>query len=487
MSANSAQISSLQNLREYERLLTEQLRRKQAAQSLLAFTEYTTLAWSAGKIHREICAQLDRVVRGEIDRLMLLCPPQHGKSQITSRRFPAYLLGRDPRLDIISASATAELAEGFGRDVRNVIGSQEYRNVFPETLLAEDSQAKGRWNTKEGGSYYAVGVGGQLFGRGGAAIIDDPFGSWADAQSELQREKVWDWYQGTLYNRIRPGQPIIVIQHRMHEDDLAGRLIEKQKTGGDRWEIVNLPALIDDPPWIERYDSVALARIKANTDPRQWSALYLQNPTPDEGTFFKRDWFELFDPKTAQGHKYSTGDFAVTDGAGDWTEIGTHAYSGDTLYLGVDGWSGQTTADVWIERLIDQVLRHKPLCFFGESGPIRRSVEPFLVRRMRERNGWCRMEWLTRGADKPTMARSLQAMAAMGKVKIADTDFGHRLLTQLLQFPAGKLDDCVDMATLMGMAIADAHPAIVKSGAVTAPVKRDGYDKVKEEDSWRVA
>lgn len=250
-------------------LLQEKRNRLQAQQTLLPFTERTTLNWKPGKIHREICAQLDRVIAGEIDRLMLLCPPQHGKSQITSRRFPAYVLGRNPHEDVISASATADLAEGFGRDVRNCIASPEYASLFPDTQLAEDSQAKGKWNTKQGGGYYAIGVGGQLFGRGGMAIIDDPFGSWADAQSELQREKVWDWYRGTLYNRIRPGKPIIVIQHRMHEDDLAGRLIEHQKAGGDQWEIVNLPALVDDPPWAERYDSRALQRIRANTDPRQ--------------------------------------------------------------------------------------------------------------------------------------------------------------------------------------------------------------------------
>jgi hypothetical protein len=463
----------------------ELLRRDEATQSLLSFTRYTTPNWAEGKIHREICVQAERVERGEIDRLMLLCPPQHGKSQIVSRRLPAYMLGRNPTRDIISASATADLAEGFGRDVRNCISSPECKNVFPEMKLAEDSQAKGRWNTKQGGGYYAVGVGGHLFGRGGLAIIDDPFGSWEDAQSELQREKVWSWYQGTLYNRIRPGQPIIVIQHRMHEADLAGRLIEKQKQGGDKWEIVNLPALVEDPPWIERYDRAALERIRANTDPRQWSALYLQNPTPDEGTFFRREWFPRFDPKTVTGHKYSTGDFAVTDGGGDFTELGTHAF-GETLDLCVDGWYGQTSADEWIERLCDQVGRHRPIAFFGESGPIRRSVEPFLTRRMRERNAYCRLEWLVRGHDKPTMARSLQAMAANGRVRIADTEYGERVLTQLLQFPAGRLDDAVDMVALMGMAIDQAHPALLKPAIVSA-VKRDGYEQARDEDSWRVA
>lgn len=419
--------------------------------------------------------------------MMLLCPPQHGKSLSSSERAPALKLGVDPHTDVISASATAHLAEKFGRSVRNCVASREYQALFPETLLAEDSQAKGEWRTQQGGGYYAVGIGGALMGRGAElAVIDDPFATWEDAQSELTREKVWDWYTGTLYNRVRPGGAIILIQHRMHEDDLAGRLIERQKAGGDKWEIVEFPALVDDPPWIERYDARALERIRANTDPRQWSALYLQNPTPDEGTFFKREWFDLVDPKTARGHKYTTADYAVTDGDGDYTEIGTHTYNGDTLTLAVDGWRGQTTADAWIEKQLDQIATHKPLCFFGESGPIRRAVEPFLTRRMRERRTFCRVEWLVRGSDKATCARSLQAMAASGKVKIADTEYGNHLLTQLLQFPAGKFDDGVDMAALMGMAIDQAHPALITKPE--APRKRDAWDEDREADSsWKVA
>lgn len=466
-------------------LLEEKKARVLARKSLQSFTEYTTPRWLAGKIHREICAQLDRVVKREIDRLMLLCPPQHGKSSVASKRLPAYVLGQVPTTDVISASATAQLAEEFGRDTRNCIASSEYQALFPETTLAEDSQAKGRWNTSHGGGYYAVGMGGALMGRGGElGIIDDPFATWEDAQSQLSRDKAWDWYTGTFYNRMRPGAAIIVIQHRMHEDDLAGRLIEQQKAGGDKWEIVELPALLDDPPWIERYDRAALERIKAISGPRKWSALYLQNPTPDEGTYFKREWFEFVNPK-AEGYRYITGDFAVTEGDGDFTELATHAYSGDTLTLAVEGWKGQTAADTWIERLIDQFGRHKPLCFFGESGPIRRSIEPFLKRRMAERMTYCRLEWLVRGHDKPTMARPLQAMAASGKVKIADTEYGHELLTQLLQFPAGMKDDGVDMAALMGMAISEAHPAVIK--VEPKPVRRDRWDDEKDESSWKVA
>lgn len=420
---------------------------------------------------------------------MLLCPPQHGKSQIISRRMPAYMLGRNPMRDIISVSATAELAEGFGREVRNCIASQECRNVFADLRLAEDSQAKGRWNTKQGGGYYAVGVGGNLYGRGGAAIIDDPFGSWDDAQSELQRDKVWDWYQGTLYNRIRPGQPIIVIQHRMHEDDLAGRLIEKQKQGGDKWEIVNLPAALDDPPWIERYDRAALERIKANTDPRQWSALYLQNPTPDEGTFFKREWFKFYKTAPRLNH-FMSSDFAVTEDGGDFTEIGTHGVDpNDDLYLAVSYWYGQRSADVWVETVCDQILRHKPLAHFGEAGVIKRAVEPFLKKRMRERKAYCRIDdcWLPSIHDKPTRARALQARASMGKVWLPDTEDGQRILTQLLQFPGGKFDDAVDMCSLVARAIDQTHPAtVLPKEQPKKPSDYDSHDS-RDEDNWKVA
>lgn len=451
----------------------ELLRRRRARSHTLDFVAYTSPRWEPGKVHRAICEQIDRVRHHEIDRLLLLVPPQHGKSQITSRRAPALFMADDATQDIIQASASSELADGFGADVRNCVRSDEFKRLFPGITLSEDSQARGRWSTNKGGKYFAVGIGGDLYGQGGMGIIDDPFGSWADAQSPLQREKVWDWYRGTFYNRIRPGKPIIVIQHRMHEDDLVGRLLAAQSSGGDRWTVVELPADVDDPPWPQRYDREALVRIRTNMDKRQWSALYLQNPTPDEGTFFKREWFEFFDPKKVpRCHYYMSGDFAVTDGDGDFTDIGTHGYTGVDLYLGIEGWSGQTTADVWIERLIDQVEMRSPFAFFGEGGPIRRAVEPFLQRRMRERRKFVRCEWLPRGADKATEARSLQALAGMGRVKIADTEYGCKLLTQLLRFPGSTRDDGVDMAVNMAKAIDQAHPAIIAAPAGPAEPPR---------------
>lgn len=432
---------------------------------------------------------------------MLLCPPQHGKSQITSRRFPAYLLGRDPTIDVISASATAELAEDFGRDVRNCVQSPEYRNLYPDTVLAEDSQARGRWNTQEGGGYYAVGIGGALFGRGGLAIVDDPFASWEDAQSETKRDNVWSWFQGTLYNRIRPGQPIIVIQHRMHEDDLAGRLIDAERKDGDKWEIVNLPADLDNPPWPERYDRAALERIKANSTPLQWSALYQQNPIPAEGTFFQRKWFKRYrkgeQPKEL--HYYASSDHApggTEDNDANCFRIWGVDSIGD-LYL-IDGFRANETMDKFAERVIGckaegklgLLPRYKPFCWFPEDDNNWKSVAGFVTKMMREERVSCRIEPISpRGSDKAVKAQPFQAMASMGRVWLPEGPEGDDVLMQYLSFPGAKHDDEVDAAGTIGRALDQAHPAIVPPAKLPKPQRSytDSDDDSISDVNWKTA
>lgn len=371
--------------------------------------------------------------------------------------------------------------------MRNIVASPEFGSLFDVSLSA-DSQAADRWHTSRGGIYVAAGIGGSLTGRGAhIALIDDPVKDQQEADSEIVRKRTWDWYTSVLRTRLMPKGAQILIQTRWNEDDLAGRILNSPEA--KRWHVITIPAISDGKAlWPEAYPLEELESIRS-LDQRKFSALYQQNPTPDDGTFFKREWFELFDPaKLAACHKYTTGDFAVTEGAGDFTDLATHGYLGDTVYLGVEGWCGQTAADIWIERLIDQFARQKPMCFFGESGPIRRSIEPFLTRRMRERKTFCRLEWVTRGHDKATMARPLQALASARKVKIADTEYGHRLLGQLLQFPAGRLDDAVDMAALMGLAIDQAHPAVISKPV--PKVQKDAYDWAHVEDdgdSWKAA
>lgn len=448
-------------------------------QSLLAFTEYTHPQYQRAAHHQLIAEKLEAVERGDIDRLMIFMPPRHGKSELASKRFPAWCLGKNPKRQIIAASYNSDLANDFGRNVRNIIAEPEFSQVFAGVTLAPDSQAANRMNTNHGGTYVAAGVGTAVTGRGAdIALIDDPFKDREEADSERRRETVWDWYRSTLYTRLMPGGAIVLIQTRWHEDDLAGRLLEQE---GEQWEVLELPALHPERGalWPEWYDEQALLRIKETIGPREWSALYQQQPQPDEGTFFQRDWFKTW-RNLPKCRFYITSDFAVTDGGGDYTVLTVWGISAEGDIYRVEQWKGQTSSDVWIERMLDLVARWKPLCCFGESGVIQKAVGPLIARRSRERGVYSRFEWLPSVSDKPTRARSFQAFAASGRVYFENGAD----LSEFLVFPAGKHDDEVDTASLIGRAIDQAHPAIVRD---QPEVKvRDRWDRESEEDvNWK--
>jgi predicted phage terminase large subunit-like protein len=430
---------------------------------------------------------------------MVFMPPGSAKSTYTSVLYPPYLLAQNPALTIIAASHTVELAERFGRRVRNLIA--EHANVLGLSLAA-DSQAAGRWDTDAGGEYFAAGVRGPITGRrADLAIIDDPVKSREEADSDIIRERVKDWWRNDLYTRLKPGGRCIVIQTRWHEDDLGGWLLDEQKRGGDKWEVISLPAIaeaddalgrkVGEPLWPEWQNGDALDRIKNAVGSRTWSALYQQRPQPDEGTFFQRDWFKRFTPdeKPKFLHLYGTSDYAVTEDGGDFTvhRVWGVDSTGDLWLLA--GWRDQTTADVWIERQIDLIRDHKPLCWFGEAGVIAKATEPMLRRRMVERKIMCRLEYLPSINDKPTRARGIQARAAMGKVHIPAGPEGDAILDEYLRFPAGKHDDDVDNGSLIGRALDMTHPAIVPVKEQSKnPSDRSQWSGVATgSDSWKVA
>jgi predicted phage terminase large subunit-like protein len=458
--------------------LTREAKRRESRQSLLAFTEYTNPLYQSADHHRRICEKLEAVERGDIDRLMIFMPPRHGKSELASKRFPAWCLGRRPARQIIAASYNSDLANDFGRNVRNIVDEAEFREVFPDVSLAPDSHAANRMNTDHGGAYVAAGVGTAVTGRGAhIALIDDPFKDREEADSERRRDIVWDWYRSTLFTRLMPGGAIVLIQTRWHEDDLAGRLLECETD----WDVLDLPAIDNDGKalWPEWYDETALERIKNTIGPREWSALYQQKPQPDEGTFFQRQWFKEWEAKPELRY-YGSSDYAVTDGGGDYTVHRVWGIDAGGAIYRVDGWRGQATSDVWIERKLDLIAKYKPLAWFGEGGVIQKAIEPMLRRRMLERKIFCRLEWLPSVADKPTRARSFQAMAASGRVYFetgAD-------LAEFLSFPAGKYDDDVDTASLIGRAIDQAHPAVIQ---IKVPERNppDLWGKRKEVNSWK--
>lgn len=450
----------------------ELLRRRQARRSLISFTEYTKADFRPAQHHRWIADALEKVERGEIKRLMLFLPPRHGKSELASRRFPAWYLGRNPDKQLITATYSTEFAEDFGRDVREVVRNEDYKNVFGTTLAA-DSTSRGRWRTEAGGVYFAVGVGGPITGRGAhLALIDDPVKNRQDAESETIRESIWHWYTSTLRTRMMPGGAIVLICTRWHEDDLAGRLLKAQDEGGEKWEIISLQALREEDGqeqalWPAWYPVEELRKIRGAIGPRDWLSLYQQTPTSDEGTFFKREWFKPYKERPEQLSIYMTGDFAVTADDGDFTEIAVWGIDRDQNIYALDWWSGQATTDVWIDELLRMVRLYEPQWFVAESGVIRRAVEPWLKKQMLETKTYTACEWLPTSGDKPSMARSFQAMASTGKVHIPLTVWGQQLIDQLMKFPAGTHDDKVDACGLIGRFIAQTFaPAVKKAQPV---------------------
>ncbi len=420
---------------------------------LLDYTKYTNPIYEAASHHTLVANALERVMRGEVKRLIICMPPRHGKSELASRRFPSFYLGHHPDKQIIAASYNSDLSNDFGREVRNIVGSPEFSSLFPVSLSA-DSKAANRWHTDKGGMYVAAGVGTAITGRGAdILLIDDPFKDRKEADSELQRKTVWDWYTSTAYTRLMPGGAVIVINTRWHDDDLTGRLLQAEQDGGDKWEILSLPAIDNagSALWPAWYPIDRLEQIRSVLPARDWNALYQQNPIPDDGDYFKTAWFGEYDQPPKNLRIYGASDYAVTDGGGDYTAHGVFGLDvAGNLYV-LDWWRGQTAADVWIDSFCDMVNQHQPLCWFGEAGPIRRAVEPFMRARMLDRGSLCRVEWLSSINDKPTRARSFQAMASMGKVLLPKrAPWLADVMNELLRFPAGKNDDSVDVCSLIG-------------------------------------
>lgn len=474
-----------------QQIARELLRRKDAAANLVAFTEYTFPRYRTAKHHKIIAEQLERVERGEIDRLMLLVPPRHGKSELASIRLPAWFLGRQPHKQFLSVSATDGLASDFGRSVRNTINSAEYRAIF-DTSLAEDSQAKGKWHTSAGGIYYSLGIGGSVLGRGGDCIlIDDPYATMAEAQSELTRKNVWDWYTGTAYNRLMPGGSIVVINHRMHEDDLCGRLLAQQAAGGDKWEVVELPAINEagEALWPDAYPIEALNRIRKNSQARFWSALYQQRPAPEDGDYFKAEWLRPYDkaPDPNTMRVYGGSDYAVTADGGDFT---VHAVVGidpeGRMYL-LDLWRRQASSDVWVEAFCDLVKQWKPIGWAEEHGQIKSGVGPFLEKRQRERQAYVmRDQFPTRG-DKAVRAQSIRGRMALDGLYVPHTAAWYAdLRSELLSFPAGKHDDQVDALGLIGQLLDKMMPGNgpEKPEAVKNPSGYRTYESETADNDW---
>jgi predicted phage terminase large subunit-like protein len=222
---------------------------------------------------------------------MIFVPPRHGKSMLTSEHFPAWFLGRNPQKSIVCATYAQDLADDFGRKVRNQMVDPLYREIFPLCGVSSDSASVSRISTEQHGNYFAVGIGGPLTGRGAnVLLIDDPHKDRADAESMVMRKRAKDWFQSVAYTRLMDGGAVVVMMTRWHEDDLAGWLLAEHADEG--WEVLRVPA--DPAPWPEKYNELELQRIRRMIGPREWSALYMQEPIPGGGGEFRREWVRYY-------------------------------------------------------------------------------------------------------------------------------------------------------------------------------------------------
>jgi predicted phage terminase large subunit-like protein len=468
-----------------EQAAAEYLRRKRLRGSLEMWCEANH--YKPAKHHRLLISKLEALLRGEIERLAVFMPPGSAKSTYASILFPSYIYANDPSALILAASHTTELAERWGRRVRNLVA--EHSEVLGIKLQA-DSQAAGRWATEAGGEYYAAGALTGIAGfRGKYGLIDDPIRSRADADSLLIRDRLWDWYLNDFRPRLIPGARQLLIQTRWHEDDLAGRCLNHQ-----HWEVLSLPAEAKSDDALGRQVGeylwndddygygAQLEALKANTPPRIWSALYQQEPTPDEGDFFKENWFKPLDIIPNQGlmRVYGASDYAVTQDGGDYT---VHAVFGvdhlNNLYL-LDIWRGQKSSDVWVEAFCDLVMKYRPLAWAEENGQIKSGVGPFLEKRMSERRVYVnRQQFPTRG-DKAVRCRSIQGRIALdGLFYPKNASWVADWLAEILHFPASKHDDQADAMGLCGQLL----DQMVKGRAgvvekIKLPADGYGHDKL---------
>jgi predicted phage terminase large subunit-like protein len=245
--------------------------------------------------HQLIANEYTKIAKQRKGRLIVNMPPRHTKSEFASIYFPAWLIGRNPKMKLIQVSHNTELATRFGSKVRNLLASPEYSQVFGDVRLREDAKAKGKWETNHGGEYFAAGVGGAITGRGAdLLIIDDPHTE-QDSHSEGSMDRAYEWYTAGPRQRLQPGGSIVLVMTRWAENDLTGRLIKSQKEPkADRWKHISFPAILEsgNPVWPEYWDLEELEKVKASLPVRNWSAQYMQNPTSEEGAILKREWWQ---------------------------------------------------------------------------------------------------------------------------------------------------------------------------------------------------
>ena len=439
--------------KRYQVMHAEKKIQNQAKNDFLSFVKCVWPDFIEGSHHRHVAKKFNKLATGEIKRLIINMPPRHTKSEFASYLLPAWMVGRNPKLKIIQATHTGELAIRFGRKAKNLIDSQEYAKIF-KTRLQEDSKAAGRWETAQGGEYFAAGVGGAITGRGAdLLIIDDPH-SEQDAMSETSMENAYEWYTSGPRQRLQPGASIVLVMTRWSLKDLTGLLLKNQKEiKADQWEVVEFPAIMDDGAamWPEYWKREELEKVQATLPVAKWNAQWMQSPTSEEGAIIKREWWRKW--------KH------------DWIPDLTHVIqSYDTAYMKKEtaDFSAITTWGVFYENedkppsliLLDMVkgrwefpdLRRRALQQYKYWQPESVIIESKatglpLTYELRQMDIPVVNFTPSRGNDKHVRVNSVAPLFESGMIWAPDQKFAEEVIEECAAFPYGDNDDLVDSTT----------------------------------------
>jgi predicted phage terminase large subunit-like protein len=469
----------------YELVLKRLIAAIDARDQLLAFTKLMMPVpdhyedpdfsrYDAQKFHRVVSTALEELEAGRIRRLIISLPPRHGKTQLASKMFPAWYIGRHPEQSLIFGTYNEKYSLDIGRAVRDLLRSDAYAQVFPDLRLRDDIQSGEFLQTLHGGMLAFVGRGGTTTGRGGdVLVIDDPLKDRQEADSPTIRDTLWTWFTQVIGSRLMTDQGrIMLIQTRWHQDDLVGRLTDPMNSYYDvdearEWKIIDLPALAYDDDVLKRKQGEALWPSRfgrdfllglQRRDARGFSALYQGRPSPTGGTFFSDRWLQTYKPNELpkELRVYGASDHAVSlRQDADKTVLMLIGVDHDeTIWVLPDLIWLHMTAEKCVEAMIRMMKAHRPVFWWAERSHVSKAIGPFLRKRMLETKTYCGIIEMTPIADKQTRAQSIQGRMAMHKVRFPErAPWWPAARDQLLKFPFDQHDDFVDTLSYIGLGL----------------------------------
>lgn len=443
-----------------------------ARNNLINFAKNMIPDYYAEDFHKELAQNLMDVYKGKTKRLIVSVPPRMGKSELCSRLFPAWCLGKDPTMRFIVCSYSQPLASDLSFNCREYVKDEKYKKIFPNTQVHPKFRTKDEWKTTEGGHYIAAGVGGSITGKGAdCAIVDDPHKDYEEAQSERHREKVWDWYTGTFRTRLSSDASIIIVSTRWHEEDLVGRLIDSDTA--DDWDYINYPAIQDDGTSLcpKRFPRKSIDQVRAEMGPKKFITEYQGQPINDENTEIDIDEFEEVDKSEVPQDKIKwvrPWDLAFTENS-RWSktasvQVGFDSNEGAfyirSLKHGSWAWNK-------VKKTVCRVAEREQInVLIGAGGTQKTNFEEIAE----DLKGRLPKNLLHKKPEQETKDNRIRSWFATVEASdvylVKDGSKWSKMMYQANQFPDGDFDDIID-ACAMGFDYFDDKNSGVKTGIAT--------------------